>query len=235
MEYFRFNKSLQKSLIGCVPQSNDMDNSYNFRAKNSISEARIAERLSFKPDLHSIQLKYKAKITDVLNCWQIKNECGLVVNSKFLDILKEFKILEHQVFPANAIKGKKNFEYFLFWGYENNNNFLDFKKSKFYLGSNFSSKKGELEVNSFEELNDLVNKFISENLDKPFKERSRVCIEKIVFEEKKIVLDLFRLDYIYNSFFISERLLNTLLKLNTTGFDYVNVKELKIKVQPYLR
>lgn len=154
--------------------------------------------------------KKKVKLTDIMSSSFIK---GFVVSTKFKKILETCNVDKHKFYP---IKIKRNNEWITDYYYlhiaSNLRNYIDYRKSKFYVGTLLGKEKYELEnIDSYE---DLIRKNISADKGELIEAKYLYLSSNFPFQ-----LDLFKTNTFNYSVFISGRLKDKIIENNLTGID----------------
>ncbi len=187
---------------------------YNRAAKNSIY--RVSYIKPFPKDLNvpTYVLNYHAKRTDYIS---LATNVYNLYSDKLINLLKSFKIPSYQTFPTQVIKRNETFPYSVFVISEFSPEFIDYKKSVFYK-THIKSPIEPIEVNTFEEYEKELGK-----LSTPF----GIKAKKLVLNNEKIDVDIFRLRRATFGYFVSERFKNKIEKENITGLKFIPIEEIR--------
>lgn len=227
--FYSFTHSQDKRKIGKYPQSRTMSYNYQYYADNSVWNI-LNKKIDFEPNLDAVQLNYHAKLTDLIFCAPLGGEIrgNLLISEKLMEIFTQFISDEYQIFEAKVLYRKKMHKYYLLHFWNNQNYLIDFKQSKFYIGSRLGFKQEELTLNSFEH----YRKFKKQLESHYEKERIKkvIGLSKLILDRNNIKQDFFRITNLTNLFVLSKKLLLKLIEENITGFDYKRVTDLNFKV-----
>lgn len=195
------------------PQIQDMTKDYDFDALDSVHqlEKYYNSLPDFHPNLDSFVLHKQSKITDFLSNGVVNN--GFLISKKVVDILSNFNIPEHKFYPAKILhNGKLIEEYYWFQTAKNVKQFVDYKKSSFFILQNFSKNAGAIDIESEED-------YVQKNMS-IFMNDSSLCIwaSKIVFNDSfPSTLDWFSLSKFNSNTFVSKEICQSLIGNNVTG------------------
>lgn len=210
-----------------------MSDSYDRSAANSVWNL-LDQPIDFIPNLNSFKLEYKAKRTDLISTGDLGSSVivgNLLISKDKEEIFKKFKLAPHQTFEADLIARKKHYPYFVFHFLGAQNECIDYEKSVFFIGNQFSFKIEDVTINSYDEYLNLFSKLEIEHKETG-SNRKRIRAAQIFLDKTKINFDFFRLRHIVDHFVVSEKLKDTLLANDFTGADFINFDDLKIKVHP---
>ena len=155
------------------------------------------------------KLNNKSKLTDVISVLEINT--GFLISPKVKAIFDDFNLMRHQYFEASVeTKSGVSKYYWLHLSEPNLSKLIDYKKSTFYE-TEFTFKKEQINIDSFEHYQKLKSKD---------KEASfGVKLEQICFSNKfDNTLDLFAFLPFNNEVFISEKLKKELVKNEIFSF-----------------
>lgn len=153
----------------------------------------------------------KTKLTDVMSSDLCVN--GFILSSRMKLLLEEHNLDTHRFYP---VKIKRNGEwitnYYYFHSASNLPQFVDYEKSKFYVGTLLGDVKYELDnISSFD---DLIKKNILADKGELIEAKYLYLNSSFPFH-----LDLFRINAFNFSTFISGRLKDKMKEQNITGID----------------
>lgn len=210
-----------------------MSDGYDRYAANSVWKL-LDQPIDFTPNLNSFKLEHKAKRTDLISTVS-SGSCvimgNLLISKTKENIFENFKIPPHQKFEANLTAGKKHYPYFVFHFLGDQNEYIDYEKSVFFIGNQFGFKIEDVAISSYNEYLNLFSKLETEH-KKTGSYRKRIRAAQIFIDKAKVNFDFFRLRHIVDHFVVSEKLKDELLANNFTGADFINFDEIKIKVHP---
>lgn len=218
MKYYKINYSTNLEDIGAFPQIQKMSKKYNYDAPNSIYQLSHSVRSfpDFTPDLETLVVDSKSKITDILSVAMLPSN-GFLVNSKIRTIFQNVNLPAHKYydakvkFKANVIKDYK-------WAHiiSDYTDYVCYKNSEFYIydyfDDTFISKIKSIDK---EELKAIKEKVISEN------EFETIVAKKIILKKEfyKLEMDLFKISEFDHDFYVSEKLMDLLEHNTITGFE----------------
>jgi hypothetical protein len=84
------------------PQHQEMLKPYDYDSVRSVHRLSMYEFAEFEPDFNTVVLAKSAKATDLISSAPIPN-VGLLVSSRFLELLQSFKLPPHRVYPAPMV------------------------------------------------------------------------------------------------------------------------------------
>jgi len=130
-----------------------------------------------------------------------------MISTKLYEIVKTFKMDEHQYFPAPVHTPKGIVDYHLiYFPWPRGDDFIDWEKSTFQR----VTASGERTVLQFENSK-------ARNLARDAHE---IQIESIVLHPEKMIFDTFRFRSFHSGFYVSERLKNAMEAAGMTGILY---------------
>ena len=196
-------------VIGHYPQTS-LKKGYNPRLPDSHRQVKPHSFPDFIPNLE-LELHDKAYPTDYIQKFV---SFGMVVNTKFKNILKQFKLPPHAFYPIKVYHKGALLEYFWFH-YAINDFFswLDKEESKALI---YDDKNGVYKVIS--ELNLSLSLEEIEKINQKLPWHQHMKWEKIIFKKEFPKYDVYKTRGLDLKNFISERLLNALLDAGMTGF-----------------
>ena len=231
MEYYIFRCSRNEKVTGGIPQCERMSKGYYY-GENSVWKV-LFEKLDFIPDLDAFLLTKRAKVTDLIYAAPVGTEIrgNMLVSKKLFDIFSNYKLPQYQFFDAKVRKIALVYDYILMHFWENQNNFVDFQKSEFFLGSKHGSKISDLEFKDYGAYLSAREDMNVANKKAEIKDRKTIRLSKLVIDKEKVNLDFFRICNIGRYYVVNERLKNALEESGCTGFDLIDIDTLKIKVR----
>ncbi|MBL7818750.1 MAG: hypothetical protein JNL70_27370 [Saprospiraceae bacterium] len=178
------------------------------------------QALLYTPDL-SFTAAQKAKITDYLSC----PSQYLIINEKLLKIFLEYKLESYQYFSTKVNHRKKQYNYYLFFIYGQNFDWVDYKNMKFIGKSNppysdfyrephekIGAQKKEIKVENPEHLI---------NWQKLYPDYPNREYENVILNYANINSDMIRTPTLLgNHYLVSEALKNSIEQLGCTGMQF---------------
>lgn len=169
------------------------------------------------PELVKVFLYSSSKLTDFIK-GSFLEQYGLIVSTKAKVVLEQFNIGKHKFYPI--ILNQKNIDYddyYFFKSLTNANEYIDIKKSSFYLQDGYFNKDTKRPVTfaSYEEIETFRLKNTGNNI--------YIFAEKIFLNENFPDYDYFTInEFGINDIFISPNLADGLKML--TGINLKNIK-----------
>ena len=212
MDYYRVSISTEN--VGCYPQSESMTEGYQYKAEDSVWN--LGQDYNLAPNLNAIELKSKAKLTDLLSCVSINSYIAQIISQKLSTLLAKFELPSHQLHKAEVIKNQRSIGgYFLFMITENSETQINFEKSSFIIKRRGAPILRTLDINSFEEFDSIYK---SKGL---LKVGETVRIRKLFFNEK-MKYDILRFDRLFG-YVVNEKLKMALEEKEITGVDFEKI------------
>ncbi len=209
MQWYSISPSTDEKIIGTFPQTDGMGPGYNLRGTNSVWNLPNLRKPDFEPDFDCFRLDKKAKLTDVISTATI-NACGFIVSNKLKIIFDEFKLPPHIYYPVKILYKKEMISnYFWLHFIDDNTKNIDFLNSTFELTHPLPFFRNDsiiLEGKEFEILT--ANKLANPDY-KLFPKRLK--------SQGPQNIDFVVLDFLYKSFYISEKLFKAINNNSITG------------------
>jgi hypothetical protein len=185
---------------------------------------------SFPPanlDLAKIILHSEAKFTDVISgvSDNLGNQ-GWVVSKKLFNILKNFNIGKYQDYKIVVQnKNKKSNDYIYLHFYSFADQFVDYKRSKFYKESDASEFKELISINSYAEI-DKKRKILNKGLKYSDDGWTTIFPKEIFLKNND--LDLFKFKKLQTiDYFMSAKLVKAIYDEKITGFELFKTTKVK--------
>jgi len=159
---------------------------------------------NFKPRI-KFRLKEGAKLTDVLGIPNM-NAYGFFLSEKFKNLLEKFNLMEHKFYEGQLYLNDSILRYFWFHPKENNFEWIDFDKTDVFFKYNDAPP---IKINNYDE-------YQSKYHNKGGFELQNINLKKDIPN-----FDLFYLPFVNYGcdFFISESLMNVIIKEKITGIE----------------
>lgn len=241
MNFFKL-KYIEESSQG-DPSIQKFRDRYDSDAENSATHIRFYEKVSFIPDLDFV-LDSKGKATDLLEVCHVGSDY-LCVTSKFYKLLKEHNLLPYQHFDATVREKNNLLPYHFLHFYDrfdsDENNLLDFKKTKFYaketsypisimaIPTEEKGVLGEFQVDSWAQYHKLREKVENDSSHKVILPLNSLYIKQKEFMK----LDFFYLgfnNFALHEFIVSEKLANDIENNGITG---VKIEPLSFEIETF--
>ena len=207
MKYFEIDWDYDNlDVIGHYPQVT-RKKEYNPSLPDSHWNVKPHSFPDFIPNLE-LELHDKAYPTDFLEKYV---DFGMLVNTKFKNILKQFKLPSHAFYPIKVYHKGALLEYFWFHYIIDIWEYVDLKKSTAQIGKKFKKE--------IEKVIPIPNLDNIREYEKSLPRQQELRINEIFFKKEYPcydVITIFEIGYFENV--ISERLLNALLDAGMTGF-----------------
>ncbi len=208
---YSLSDCLEDKIIGEYPQVNtnpidDISPYFSRNREGIIDEATI---------LPSYKLNFRAKQTDMLSTSFLDSGC-LLISKKFLNLLQDFNLPAHQIFPVKLLHRKKIIDEYVLLSFVFKEEYLKYiiwDQSIFYKTKNFNQDLIEaFKVNNIEEMKVLSKEIENEGfgfLPKP----------KVVFPKE---FDLFKYCFypMPSDIFCQEKLKNEIENKSISGVDF---------------
>lgn len=210
MNYYIFGPACDTIETGPIyPQASGMLPGYDFNSIRSIHKIQDDNLPDFEPDLDSIVLEAKSKVTDLVST--VLSFSGFLVSERMKGLLEQFKLPVHKFHKAKLYHRRKILDnYFWFQPIGDLSSFIDYKETKFYLKEAFNNNVERITVSNFGEL-------ITKGSKAGY--TTKIVTEKVIFVNKfNINLDLFRVGFDHRTY-ISQSLHDELKGSNLTGIE----------------
>lgn len=217
MSYFILDfASASKETGTQFPQVQKMSVGYDYDTSNSIyavGKCRFSFP-DFKPNLDSFVLHPKANLTDVISISLI-NGAGFLISEKFKKLLQDFNIVQHKFYPASVIHEElTNSNYYWMHIINDLTDYVNYKRSKFFIYKNFSINAGTISIESKEHFLKRKDELKKANP----KQTVTIWAETICFNSKfDTTLDFFDVSTFDAKYYISERLAESIINSKITG------------------
>ncbi|NCP52943.1 MAG: hypothetical protein GW817_11870 [Flavobacteriales bacterium] len=215
MKYYKLTTiGANRNEIGISPQSKD-----GYFGDIQKDFMPFEGKIDFDFDLPIPKLQDKAKLTTMLDVVMIPTKF-LVVQNQFLEFLKKFEITYNQQWSIK-VEYKKTFieDYSLFYLTETKQaDYIDFKKSEFYVGSlkDYTFIGDDINISDYQNYLSTFEVLKSDGLWLKHK--------KVVLNLSRAKEDIFRIINTPSSgYFISEKLREALIKKGFTGMVFKEI------------
>lgn len=220
--------SSDTKLIGSdYPQAYSFIKGYNPNAPHALFD--LYEYLYTKfpdyiPDLSGIKMSARAKLTDIVS-GGFGNRLE-IISPRVKEILETYNLCPHRFYGMNLYLRKVRYDYYMFHTQCDYSDFVDYQRSTFVKCYNYSTKGASVVINSKKEF--LTQKEIIQEKD---------ILNSVIADTIFMTADFWNmdLDYFYINLidfggdYISERLMNHLLKSQVTGWDFIPVTNLMVE------
>ena len=223
MNYYKITDSIDLKEIGVSGQIQTVFHQLAREEQvESIYKINPQKIIDFDFNPPPFKLERMAKKTDWLN--NIFLNQMITISPRFLKMLEQFSLPDHQIFPARVFHEDVEFNYFLVYFYPPmQDKFIDFEESEF-VKDYFGAFKNTLEINSLEEY-----KVARSQIKLP----EGITFSKLVFK-KDIPYDIFRFFLLGRGIYISEKLKNAIQEAGLTGMEITPIEEIKHFYIPWI-
>lgn len=227
MDFYFLKESADLKMVGKYPQLEKMFNGFHFQYRyeawglyNSRTQIPMKKATGF-------EMKYHAKMTDWISFVQVGTDAALI-SERLYDLLRSFEPMPFISVDAEVNHRKKTYPYKFLCFTERYDHFIDFKKSRFYIG--LTDWKKDIEVNSLEEYR-AAQEILEEEWINTGK-GNRVALLELYIDLNIANKDLFKLQY-RPELIISARLKEALEKDRITGLKFEPAQGHKFHVLDY--
>ena len=200
-----FKLAVDASVVGVYPQVGERwPWSADRWGPDSYTMTPLKGPIEFEIIFPHFVLEDGAKLTDWVSTPNVDRNY-LMVSTRLMDLLKEYRLDEYQYFPAPVHTPKGIVDYHLiYFPWPRQDDFIDWEKSLF---------KEDNEGVSVELRFQESRRFLMENND------NTKMKEAVIFPDK-ITMDVFRFTNYRSGFYVSERLKNAMEAAGMTGILY---------------
>ena len=231
------SKSTDPKVIGPkYPQCEEMCGEYYYPAPWSVWKIPSEGELKVLPKVDCFELKYHAKVTDLISAIQLSAPSVMLLSERFYNLLMNFNCMCSVVFESKVMHRKKAYPYRFLYFPEQHVHFIDFKKSRFYIGDAGRTWRYNISISSFEEYkkeqgkreqqNDIARKKVGEKME-------IITLLELHLDESKIDKDLFRLRGPMLAFIVSQRLKDAIESQGLTGMKFTPAQGFKRHVMDF--
>ncbi len=171
--------------------------------------------------MESFEVHYQARLTDMLQ-FIGGGLRSLLISEPMYNMLQSFNLCTFQHYATEATYRKKNYPYHYLYFWNNNNDFVDYEKSSFYIADTFSKyKKRDTTVTSAEHFYKLYHENLERNKTvKSSGGEESVLVSELYINPEKANLDLFFIAEMIYVFMVSERLKDALEAAGFRGMKF---------------
>lgn len=209
---FILNKATDPDVIGadypqCVGVLKAYDNTYENNKSLYYFAHYKGKYVQFVPDLGSIKVSAKAKLTDIISCSMGPGN-DLIVSPRMCELLTEYKTSEIQIFDCVLTKKDVKYKYYWLHFIYSLEKKVDYKRSILnHVDPELRSAASE--ISSFDQFDDFYN---------TRDEYGLVYSSKLTLKSNK--LDFFLVGRMDQKIYLSERLKNEIQKCELTGIEF---------------
>lgn len=217
MKFFALESSLDKKIMGKIPQIKEFTHHCNIDEEPNHIDRYIFEKVNIKPILSNVVLYSNSNKTDFINTYgHIGFLSGFLISNKFKEILDKFNCYGFQFFETYIIhKNNKINNYWQANKYEFPYEHIDFLKTSFIYKDRDLNRNTVSEKINFKSLEEFL--LFASKIRYP----KQLFFEDFHFRED-MNLDFFSLQYdeSANKAIVSERLKIEIEKNNITGIEF---------------
>ena len=161
--------------------------------------------------METFEVHQRARLTDMLR-FVGGGLRSFLLSEPMYDLLKSFDLCTFQHYATEATYRKKTYPYHYLYFWDNNNDFVDYEKSSFYVGDTFSKyKKRAIKVLSAKHFYQLYHENLERNrIIESSDEEESVLLSELYINPEKANLDLFFIAEMIYVVVVSERLKDAL-------------------------
>ncbi len=221
MQYFSITESTDEKIIGMhYPQCAGLLKEYNNDYENPYSLYYFAhqkgKRVNYKPDLSSIKILERTKLTDLISC-SLGPGNDIVVSSRLKNIIKESKASQYQIFETILNKKNVKFKYWWIHYIYNLEKVVDYEASRFSHTNDKLSLKAK-NIKSHKEYKEFYDKEDTYGL---------IRATNIVLRHKP--LDFFIVGQFNQTHYISKELKDRLVNEGITGLEFLEANDIHFR------
>jgi hypothetical protein len=214
--------TLDISAAGRIPQIQGMKNPPHYDSPLHPRWVPIfGQKYPDDLNVNCFEMAYHAKLTDII--YGSHSHRQLIISDKMYEVISRHKHGGVQVFNSSVEYRKKLYDYKFLHFYEEHNNWVDFKRSKFILAEDSQGYRvGDLELGSYEEYQELFQQYVEFNLGKvDLTLRNKyINISELHLDKEKITEDIFILFYLMYCIIVSEKLKVALEEAGLKGLSF---------------
>lgn len=214
MGYYFLKPGTEKGKSACVSHK---DAGFLF-LKDSQSDLDYFEFPDFEPIFSGLNLEKGSVIVDCIYDGGGFGGRGFILSEKAVDVIKGFSLPPHRFYPLPAYVHKNN-AYRYYWMQilvkEDNFEFIDFTESVFQIDFWEPEPDGRSEEFRFANAEEMEAAYKKYHLPGEMLYEQEIALSAEFYAKSP---DLFYIDYVFDTFVISEKLKNALEQNNITGF-----------------
>jgi len=209
MQWYSISPSTDEKIIGTFPQTDGMGPGYNLKGANSVWNLPNLRKPDFEPDFDCFRLDKKAKLTDVIST-AIISACGFIISDKLKNVFDEFKLPPHIYYPVKILYKKEMISnYYWLHFTDDNTKDIDFQNSTFELTHPLPFFRNDSIILEGKEF-DILTVTKLANPDYKF-------FTKRLKSQRPQNKDFVVFDFLYESFYISDKVFKALNNNSITG------------------
>ena len=216
--YFSLTETTDEKIIGKhYPQCSGFLTGYNNEYENPYSMFCFAyqkgKRINYKPDLSSIKIPEKTKLTDLISC-SLGPGNDLVVSERLKNILNESKSSQYQIFETLLNKKNERFKYWWIHFIYDLEKTVDFEASTLFHANKSLNKK----VKSIKNYSEYLEFYDNEDTFGLVRTTNTVL--------KHEPLDFFIVGQFNQTRYVSEKLMNRINSEGITGIEFAEANDI---------
>lgn len=227
------SRSTDPKVIGpkypqCEKMCGEERGEYYYPAPWSVSKIPSAGELKTNPKVDCFELKYHAKVTDLISAIQLRMSV-MLLSERFYQLLGHYNCMRSVVFESKVVHRKKIYPYRFLYCPDHHEHFIDFQKSRFYVGTATSSWLYDIHIDSFEAYKKEQGKRDEQNAiirkAKASDELEFIRLLELYLDESKVDKDFFRLRGPMLAFLVSKRLKDAIESHGLTGMRFTPTQD----------
>lgn len=230
MDYYFMNDSADLKIIGKnYPQLEKMYDGFNYGHLYAAWGLDPAWCPNPMTKLTGFQLKYHSKVTDWISFVALGFGATLV-SDRFYSLMQQYNCMKSLCVDSEVEHHGKTYPYKFLYFPDNYPQFIDFNKTRFYIGSTANGWEADVEIGSLDEHLALTQR-LQEERKATGKIRS-VKILELFMKPPQDTLDWFRLPMVVH-YVVSARLREAIETHNITGVQFEPAQGHKFVVNDY--
>lgn len=214
--YYILKPAVDRPDTGPVfPQVQKMSPGYDYKSPNSVHALSRADGFpDFEPALDYFIVHSRARLSDLLSVSVIHG--GFLISKKFKEVVTAFNLVSHKFYPAKVSHKKQLHEYYWMHVISDFTDIVDYRRSSFFIYSNYAHNLGQIDITSKEEL---IQKRKEVKAANPGKTVTIWADRIILTNSFDRSLDLFEIGMFNSDTYISPELKDAIVSNNISGCD----------------
>ncbi len=225
MDYFFMTDSADSKIVGKFPQLEKMFDGFNALRRFEVWGLHSELRKTPMENISGFQLKHHSKLTDWISFVQVGFGSALI-SERFHTLLQNFDCMPSISVDSEVNYQKNTYHYKFLYFPEVFNQFIDFKKTRFFIGST-NKWEADVSIHSFEQFK-AASAELEEIRVRTGKIRS-IKILELYFNSSKTNKDFFKISNIVN-YIVSARLKDAIIENGITGVEFTPAQGYKAHV-----
>ena len=229
MRYFAIEHSMNTKIVGKIPHTKEVLHNCDVWDEPKFIDRMFYQKIEETPILSNAVLFPKAKITDLINTYNVIGfSISMLISDKFKNVFEKFNLFGLQFFPTFIIQNNIKIDgYWQTHISEQAFKLLDFKKI------NFIYKKRDCEKVIYEEINNInsLEDFLKCKEEKILP--TELYFLNLILKENKF--DFFFIPHYINGNgygIVSEKLKNEIEQQSITGIEF---RPIEVSLQDWMR